>query len=52
MLNLTQPETVSHGKTQELDFIRKVGYVKQHCKTNYKTISSDDNFCVIKVKMI
>ncbi len=42
---------ISHGKTEELDFIRKVGYVKQNCKTEYETISADDNFCVIKVKM-
>ena len=43
---------VSHGKKEELDFIRRVGFVKQNCTTAYETISSDDNFCVVKVRMI
>jgi hypothetical protein len=43
---------VSHGKQEELDFIRRIGFVKQNCKTEYETLSSDDNFCVVKVRMI
>ncbi|TAH00006.1 MAG: hypothetical protein EAZ15_10045 [Sphingobacteriales bacterium] len=42
----------SHDKTEELDFIRRVGYVNQNCKTNYETVSAENNFCVIKVKMV
>lgn len=42
----------NHGKTEELNYIRQVGNVNQNCKTNYETISADDNFCVIRVKMI
>lgn len=42
---------ISHGKTEELDFIRRVGDVKQNCKTEYETVSANDTFCVIKVKM-
>ena len=43
---------LSHGKKEELDFVRRVGYVKQNCTTAYETISTDDNFCVVKVRMI
>lgn len=43
---------ISHGKTEELNHIRRVGIIKQNCKTECQTINSDDSFCVIKVKMI
>ncbi|TAE41596.1 MAG: hypothetical protein EAY66_01350 [Sphingobacteriales bacterium] len=42
---------ITHGKSEELEFIRRVGNVKQNCKTEYSTINTADNFCVIKVTM-
>lgn len=43
---------ISHGKSEELKFIKAVGNVKQNCKTEHEILKSDDNFCLVKVKMI
>ncbi|TAF43458.1 MAG: hypothetical protein EAZ51_05460 [Sphingobacteriales bacterium] len=43
---------ITHGKSEELNFIRSMGNVKQNCKTEFSTISTSENFSIIKVKMI
>lgn len=43
---------ITHGKSEELKFMKMVGNVKQNCKTEHEILKSDENFCLVKVRMI